>query len=152
MTMTGVGPIILSIMGVYAAAALAVHYAFYGLFAVRAIPSVCLVVAGCLLTGIGVPLCVQSVRTVRRAFRKGRLVTEGVFSVCRHPVYASALVCMTGVTLFFRSWLLLTVPVVGYLAARIFVREEDAYLEEKFGQEFLDYKRRVNPLFPTFRR
>ena len=42
---------------------------------------------------------------------------------------------------------MLTVPFVLYLSFKLFIHEEE-YLENKFGDQFLDYKSTVNELFP----
>ena len=44
----------------------------------------------------------------------------------------------------------LTVPIFMYLVFKIFIVEEDKYLEDKFGEEFLKYKKRVGEIFPKF--
>ena len=152
MTIFGVGPLVFLITAAYFLAALALHHLYPGRFTIPGIPRACFIAAGCLLLAVGLPLLVLSVRAVRKAFRKGRLVTDGPYAICRHPVYAAELVCFTGAALLFQSWLMLTVPLVDYVAIRIFIRKEEEYLEREFGQEFLDYKQRVNALFPTWRR
>jgi len=86
---------------------------------------------------------------VRKAYKERRLVTSSIYSVCRHPVYALALVAMCGVVLLLQSWVMLVVPLVAYLAARILIRDEERLLVARFGQEYLDYRKRVNPFFPT---
>jgi protein-S-isoprenylcysteine O-methyltransferase Ste14 len=43
---------------------------------------------------------------------------------------------------------MLTVPLVSYIAFRLFFKEEDKYLEEKFGQEYVEYKSKVNAIIP----
>jgi len=91
----------------------------------------------------------QLARTLRRAFRERRLVTDGYYAYCRHPVYALSLVWISGIMMVFRSWLLLIVPVVAYVAMKLLIEKEERFLEEEFGEAFLDYKKKVNPLFPT---
>ncbi len=152
MSIFGVGPLIVLLTAAYFLAVLAVHLLYPGRFAIPRIPHACFVAAGSLLLAIGLPALVFAVRAVRRAFRKGKLVTDGPYAVCRHPAYAAELACVAGVALLFQSWLMLTVPVVHYVVIRILVRKEEDYLLRTFGQEFLDYKRAVNALFATWRR
>lgn len=84
------------------------------------------------------------------------LVTSGVYSVVRHPQYLGIILATLGFTLqegeiklmSLITWIILVFAYV-WLA-----RREEATLQEKCGEEFLAYKRRV-PFFlplPTRRR
>lgn len=48
-----------------------------------------------------------------------------------------------GLAFLLNSWLVLPGSLVMYMASRHFVKEEDAWLAEKFGREYLEYRRRV---------
>jgi hydroxyacylglutathione hydrolase len=50
--------------------------------------------------------------------------------------------------MFFRSWLLLTVPVAMYVIFRLLIGEEEDYLRQKFGLAYLEYEREVTAVFP----
>jgi len=152
MTVFGVGPTVFLITAACFLAALGLHHLCPGRFAVGGVPRGVFIAAGCVLLAVGLPALALAVKAVSRAFRKGKLATDGLYAVCRHPVYAAELACVAGVALLFQSWLMLTVPVVDYVAFRIFIRKEEEYLEQTFGQEYLDYRRRVNALFPTLGR
>jgi len=98
---------------------------------------------------VGGVIYAKALRTFNAGYRKEKLVTEGAFSVVRHLIYAAwILLIIPGFVLFFRSWLLLAVPLVAYAAFKAFVHEEDDYLQRKFGQSYLKYRFRVNELFP----
>lgn len=129
--------------------ALVVHTVWYPLFVIQGIPYVILVVISLTLISIGVPIWIAASNEVDRAFEAGELATQGVYALCRHPIYGSAtFFVIPGILLFFRSWVLLTVPVTMYVLARMLVRREEAYLREKFGQAYLEYAGRVNALLP----
>jgi hydroxyacylglutathione hydrolase len=149
MTIWGVGLRFTVFSVLYLALTLIVHYVWYPIFAIRGVPHGVLAVAGLLLLAIGVPIWRAGSRAVDQAFDEGHLATQGVYALCRHPIYGSAtFFVIPGILLFFRSWLLLTVPVAMYVLARLLVRREEAYLQEKFGQAYLEYAGRVNALFP----
>jgi len=42
----------------------------------------------------------------------------------------------------------LTIPVFMYVVFKILIVEEDKYLEDRFGEEFFKYKKRVGEIFP----
>ena len=113
MTRRGVGPLIGITSGAYFLLALVINWACYSSFVVKGIPYFCLAVIGCVLTGLGVPTLILTARAVRRAFRRRKLLTQGPYAICRHPVYAVSLVCICGMVMFFRSWLMFTVPVAA---------------------------------------
>lgn len=113
------------------------------------IPYRLLALVGTTLIVFGVPFYLSSLITVMRAYKEGRLVTNGVYSMCRHPVYAAWIVFFVpSIALFINSWALLSSPFIMYLMARTLVAEEDVYLEETFGKDFLAYKQQVPAFLP----
>ncbi len=152
MTITGVGPRIFLIAAVCFAAAVVIDSATHDLFAVRGMLGVCFVVIGAVLFAAGLPLWFMTLRRLHGAFKKGTLITDGAYAVCRHPVYALLLVWICGIAMLFKSWLLLSVPVVACIAARLLIRREERVLEEEFGDAYREYKAKVNALLPTLRQ
>ena len=72
------------------------------------------------------------------------IVSDGVFRFSRNPIYLAFTLFYLGATCLFNSlWLLaLLVPVLLLMHYSVIAREE-SYLENKFGAEYSDYKRRV---------
>jgi glyoxylase-like metal-dependent hydrolase (beta-lactamase superfamily II) len=88
-------------------------------------------------------------QVVDRAFEEGVLATQGVYALCRHPIYGNAIFfTIPGVLLFFRSWLLLTVPVAMYIIFKLLIGEEEDHLRRGFGSAYLEYEKEVNAVFP----
>jgi protein-S-isoprenylcysteine O-methyltransferase Ste14 len=86
---------------------------------------------------------------VMRAFKARRLITSGVYSMCRHPVYAAWLLFFVpSLALFINSWAFLSAPFVMYFLVGALVTKEDIYLEETFGQEYLAYKHKIPAILP----
>ncbi len=75
--------------------------------------------------------------------RAQHLVTTGLYSRLRNPIYVFAELFLAGAALFFRSWW----PVVILMAAIplqvIRARREAAVLEAAFGEEYVAYRRRT---------
>jgi protein-S-isoprenylcysteine O-methyltransferase Ste14 len=73
-----------------------------------------------------------------------KLVTDGPYRVTRNPIYVGFVLIYFGVALVMTSlWLLLLlVPVLVILQNYVVLREE-AYLEQKFGDEYRKYASRV---------
>ena len=150
MNILGVGPAIFVATAIPGAILFAIHYRYPSVFTVAAGPWWWMPAIGVVLWVAGIPFMAVAARQMMRARRADRLVTDGVYAWCRHPLYAAwALFIVPGAILFLRSWLLLAVPVIFYASVRVFSHREERQLEEHFGDEYRDYKRRVHALFPT---
>jgi protein-S-isoprenylcysteine O-methyltransferase Ste14 len=143
MTIWGVGPRFTLFSIVYFILMLVVHYVWYPTFVIQRIPYAAFVVVGLSLIAIGVPIWVAGSKAVDRAFEEESLATQGVYALCRHPIYGNAIFfTIPGILLFFRSWLLLTVPLVMYVVFKLLIKEEDEYLRQQFGPAYLEYEKK----------
>ncbi len=72
------------------------------------------------------------------------LVTEGPYSLVKHPLYtAMALLVLPWLGFLFNSWLGAVVGVALYAGARLFAREEEKALSRTFGAAWDEYCRKV---------
>ena len=146
----GIGANLALVSALYGAAALAATFLWPEIFAVRGLPYACFLVPGVVLIVVGLPIYALSVRTLVKAFGQKRLVTTGVYAVCRNPIYAVWIVLLVpAIALLTRSWPVLTLSLLMYVIVRVQGRREEENLEALFGQEYVEYKRRVNAVFPT---
>ena len=119
------------------------------LFSMDFFPYSVLVTIGSILMFIGLPFYTVSLSRAYRAFDSGVLMTNGVYAVCRHPVYASWIVFLVpGMALLSNYWIGLTAPVFMYIVARVLVKKEESYLEERFGDKYIRYKNKVPAFIP----
>lgn len=73
-----------------------------------------------------------------------RLVSGGPFAFSRNPIYLSLALFDIGLGLLFDNlWLFILLLLIWLYVDRLIVGREEAYLEERLGEEYLDYKRRV---------
>jgi protein-S-isoprenylcysteine O-methyltransferase Ste14 len=108
-------------------------------------------ILGALLFLAGIALNVSGFITQRRAgtdpipFNPStRIVTHGLYRFTRNPMYIGfALWTLALAILIDSAWTLLAVPIGLVLIDRIVITREERYLERKFGEEYLNYKRRV---------
>jgi protein-S-isoprenylcysteine O-methyltransferase Ste14 len=99
------------------------------------------VVIGTVMLLVGLPFYVLSGKAIFRGFPEGRLLTDGVYGLCRHPIYGSWIVLIIpGLELMLRSWLGLTTSLVAYALLRILARREEEYLAERFGAAYERYR------------
>ncbi len=106
-------------------------------------------VIGTLLAIVGSGLIVGGWRECRLARRTGRLATQGVYALMRHPQYSGALMALLGIAMT-RLPLLNALLVVAPLAF-IAVRQsqfEDRHLFARFGEVHRSYRIRVAACMP----
>ena len=72
------------------------------------------------------------------------IIGGGVYRFSRNPMYVGMSLLQTGIGVAAASgWILLLVPVSMAVVYATAIRHEEAYLERKFGEPYLSYKRRV---------
>jgi protein-S-isoprenylcysteine O-methyltransferase Ste14 len=71
------------------------------------------------------------------------LVTEGPFRFSRNPVYLSVIMMVFGPAIIFGSLVLFIFPSILFSVFHFFIRWEEKKLEETFGEDYLEFKRRV---------
>lgn len=106
---------------------------------------------GIVLMALGLTLTVMAALEMRRARttviphrQPSALVTAGVFSMSRNPIYLSDLLILTGWVLALGSVVgLLLVPLLAWVLTARFIRPEEARLAAAFGPDFADWKARV---------
>jgi protein-S-isoprenylcysteine O-methyltransferase Ste14 len=78
------------------------------------------------------------------------LVTTGIFSHCRNPLYVGNILMLLGVGILANSMLyvLIVMPLFLFIYQAIVLAEEN-FLRGKFGAAFEDYCRRVNRWVPS---
>jgi protein-S-isoprenylcysteine O-methyltransferase Ste14 len=101
------------------------------------------------LAGLG--LLIWAAATFRRAGTAVRatepttnIVSNGPYRYSRNPIYVAMFVGLIGLAIGFDSLWLLILLVPFYLVIRYgVVAREEVYLARKFGDAYLDYRRRV---------
>ena len=72
------------------------------------------------------------------------IIEHGPFRISRNPMYLQmVLVCVGLSIILWNVWILLLTPLCAWLLQRWVIAPEEAYLERKFGDSYLAYKRRV---------
>lgn len=73
-----------------------------------------------------------------------QIMERGPFQVTRNPMYLQmVLVCIGIAVVLWNVWILLLTPICAWLLQKYAIEPEEAYLESKFGDAYLAYKRRV---------
>lgn len=90
---------------------------------------------------------------VRRQIHAETLVTEGIYTVCRNPMYLGNLLLLLGFGLFSNSLLFTSLffPLFVFIYIAI-IKAEEAFLSGKFGSRFDSYRRNTSALLPKMGR
>ena len=106
---------------------------------------------GWILIGAGLAFALTAAVTFQRAGTPVnpykpviRIVAHGPFRLTRNPMYVSLATLFLGGTALVNSlWLLLLFPPTIVIVTTTIILPEEAYLERKFGDLYLDYKKKV---------
>ncbi|MCM1054867.1 MAG: isoprenylcysteine carboxylmethyltransferase family protein [Bacteroides sp.] len=149
--MYGVGPIYGCVIIILTAAAVLLgHHELFktGLIEMLKIP---FIMIGALLMLFGVFLWCGAVfrSKIDNGITENKLVTNGVYAVCRNPIYTAIMLVCTGalfisgnvffLPLFFVFWIFMTV---------LMKSTEEKWLLTLYGKEYSDYCKRVNRCIP----
>lgn len=96
---------------------------------------------------LGVVLMVLALGSMRRAKttpiphrEASRLVSSGVFSLSRNPIYVGDVLILIGAVLRSQAPILLPlVPLFAWIITRRFIQPEEARLRSAFGADFEEY-------------
>ena len=111
-------------------------------------------VIGVLLIFIGVALWIYAViiQRISKEISSGHLVTIGIYSIVRNPIYLAFLCVCTGILITAHNVYLLIIPVVLYIFLTVLMKQtEEKWLLDKFGSEYIEYCKHVNRVIPWFR-
>ncbi|MCU0631347.1 MAG: isoprenylcysteine carboxylmethyltransferase family protein [Methanolinea sp.] len=76
------------------------------------------------------------------------LVTSGPFQFSRNPMYLGILIWLIGFAILLGSLVVCVIPVIIFLLAEfILIPIEERRMEERFGEEYREYKGRVRRWF-----
>jgi len=149
LTFWGASPIIFIISILYAILVFVVDHSFKPVFEIAFIPHKILAAGAIFLLCVGIPLYLMTLKALKTAYKKKALITTGVFSVCRNPLFAEVVfLILPGIILFFNSWLLLTIPCFVFVMFKMFVNREELLMEREFGKKYAEYKENTSAIFP----
>ncbi|HTS38554.1 MAG TPA: isoprenylcysteine carboxylmethyltransferase family protein [Candidatus Solibacter sp.] len=116
----------------------------------------------CLLFAVGISLYVRSgahfswaqlggLPEVRGGHRDGHLITSGIRARVRHPVYLGHLCEMLAWSIGTGLVVCWALTAFAIATGAVMIRMEDAELEQRFGEEFRQYRSGVPAVLPGLR-
>ena len=82
----------------------------------------------------------------------GKVMTTGFYSKIRHPIYLGAIQFNFGLVFGFRTLWMLLPAILLSLMFYFEAKQEEKYLTDKFGDEYIQYKARTGMFLPKFRK
>jgi protein-S-isoprenylcysteine O-methyltransferase Ste14 len=79
--------------------------------------------------------------------KKSDLITSGIYGLIRHPIYSGTLIAVLGWTILFKSIIsMIYFPLLCLLYIVATILEEKGLIEE-YGDEYINYKKKVTKRF-----
>ncbi len=149
----GVGPVIVYGQFIFTALSIILTNIFEFKFPAINVLSIIFKVIGILLiaSGLYLDLSAKLKSKLFKSVEENKLITDGVYSIVRNPVYSGALLACIGAVLIANNLILLIVPVICWLYMTLFlIKTEEKWLKELYGQEYVSYCKKVNRCIPWF--
>ena len=107
---------------------------------------------GIVMAILGDVLFVVSVLTMRDSWRAGvsetdktELITNGIYQISRNPAFLGFDLVYIGLLLMFFNWIMFVVSIFAIVMFHLqIVNVEEDFLIISFGNEYLEYKKKVN--------
>ena len=120
------------------------------------------IIIGVILLGLGFYVLIQALKalSVRRAFgkeiyqikTKSNLITHGIYAHVRNPLYLGVTIQLFGWFFILLFTFLLIMLFFFMLLFFLVARWEEKELSERFGEEYLTYKKAVPRFFPRLKK
>ncbi len=81
--------------------------------------------------------------------KKTELITDGVFSKVRHPIYALSLLLMVSTVIVVANWMMLIVGIIHCSMLWTKAWNEEHYLTQTHGRDYQEYQRSTNRFIPV---
>lgn len=88
-----------------------------------------------------------SLRFGLNAKNKGKLLDSGVFAVSRNPFFLSIEIYFIGVVLFIPNWFFIVLTMLAFISIHFFILKEEKFMRKIYGDEYLDYAKKVRRYF-----
>ncbi|WP_297393341.1 isoprenylcysteine carboxylmethyltransferase family protein [uncultured Peptoniphilus sp.] len=151
----GVGPIYVFTCLILTIVGLCLHFKGYLYQGELNKGKIIFIISGILLILFGIYLWLQAVivEKINKKVKEKKLITSGVYSFVRNPVYSAFIFIFTGSLLLTANYFLLILPFIFWAFLTILMKNtEEKWLKNEFGKEYEIYLKEVNRVIPWIRR
>ena len=109
-----------------------------------------LVIPGVIILVIAQYITLSGIKTVFGEVREPpQVITKGVFSIVRHPVYFGSILTFFGLVIMTLSLFSFIIWIIVIIFYYYISRHEEKLLLARFGKEYEEYMKKVPMLFPV---
>ena len=110
-------------------------------------------IAGGVIIALGI--CIWYIGAMRSGMDENitgnKLKTDGIYSWVRNPMYTGCWFITIGITFMWHNYFVLfMIPVDWLILTVVLINTEEKWLFEVYGDEYAEYKKRVNRCIPWF--
>jgi protein-S-isoprenylcysteine O-methyltransferase Ste14 len=147
----GVGPYLILIIGIITiVSSICSYYHLIPIYNLNELNMVFLIF-GTILIILGIIFWISAVIISRidREVESNNLVTTGIYAYVRHPIYAAFFYIAIGLILISQNIILFVLPVMFWTFLTVaMIRTEEKWLIERYGNDYINYSKKVNRFFP----
>ena len=126
---------------------------YYKIIPVLKFLNLFMIILGILFIIIGVILWLSAVLVIAKIdmkIKEGKLITTGIYSIVRNPIYSAFLFIFTGIIFLVNNIYLLVLPITFWIYLTIILKlTEEKWLKDKFTDEYDRYSKNVNRVIPN---
>jgi protein-S-isoprenylcysteine O-methyltransferase Ste14 len=147
----GIGPYLVLIIGTITITSSI--FSFYNIIPVYKIDELNMVILifGIILIISGIAFWIHAVliSKINQEVENNELVTTGIYAYVRHPIYAAFFYIATGLILISQNIILFILPIIFWVFLTVvMIKTEEKWLINKFGNDYIDYSKKVNRFIP----
>ena len=106
-------------------------------------------IAGAILALTGfLAFCVGACQVYYHKIAKKGIVTGGIYNRIRHPQYTAFIVCSFGLLILWPRYIVAILFVTMLFFYYLLAKVEESECERKFGQDYIDFKKRTTMFLP----